>query len=134
MSQFDTVWGVSDLKPNEQKALNALLTSTSVEEAAKKCGLSVATLKRYKSSEPFATVYRQQRRLVFEGVLAGVQQLGTEAISALKDALQDGDVNTRLRAASRTLEYLLKFTEEERKLLEQEEILRRIEALENGGA
>ena len=134
MSQFDAVWNVSDLNPNQQKALGALLASTSIEQAAERCGLSAATIKRYKSSEPFATVYRRQRRLLFESTLAGVQHLSSDAVSALQDALREGtDVNTRLRAARGVLEYLLKFTAEERALLEQEEILRRIEALETGG-
>jgi hypothetical protein len=130
MSQFDTVWSITDLSNNQQKALNALLTSTSIEQAAKKSGLSAATIKRYKSSEPFATVYRQQRRRLFEDIIAGIQFLSSGAVTALEDALQQGDLNTRLRAARGVLEYLIRFMEEERKLLDQEEIIRRIEALE----
>ncbi len=130
MRRTDTTADVSSLSPNQAKALNALLQTTSIGAAAEQCGLSVATLKRYLADATFDAVYREQRRLILQETVAGISRLGTEAIQAFEDALNVGDLNERLRAATRVVDMIYKGTELERRIREQEELEQRITDLE----
>jgi hypothetical protein len=130
MRRTDTTADVSSLSPNQAKALNALLQTTSIGAAAEQCGLSVATVKRYLADATFDAVYREQRRLILQETVAGISRLGTEAIQAFEDALNVGDLNERLRAATRVVDMIYKGTELERRIREQEELEQRITDLE----
>ena len=130
MRRTDTTADVSSLSPNQAKALNALLQTTSIGAAAEECGLSVATVKRYLADATFDTLYREQRRLILQETVAGISRLGTEAIQAFEDALNVGDLNERLRAATRVVDMIYKGTELERRIREQEELEQRITDLE----
>ena len=130
MRRTDTTANVSSLSPNQAKALNALLQTTSIGAAAEECGLSVATVKRYLADATFDAVYREQRRLILQETVAGISRLGTEAIQAFEDALNVGDLNERLRAATRVVDMIYKGTELERRIREQEELEQRITDLE----
>jgi hypothetical protein len=130
MRRTDTTADVSSLSPNQAKALNALLQTTSIGAAAEECGLSVATVKRYLADATFDAVYREQRRLILQETVAGISRLGTEAIQAFEDALNVGDLNERLRAATRVVDMIYKGTELERRIREQEELEQRITDLE----
>jgi hypothetical protein len=130
MRRTDTAADVSSLSPNQTKALNALLQTTSIGAAAEECGLSVATVKRYLADATFDAVYREQRRLILQETVAGISRLGTEAIQAFEDALNVGDLNERLRAATRVVDMIYKGTELERRIREQEELEQRITDLE----
>ena len=130
MRRTDTTADVSSLSPNQAKALNALLQTTSIGAAAEECGLSVATVKRYLADATFDAVYREQRRLILQETVAGISRLGTEAVQAFEDALNVGDLNERLRAATRVVDMIYKGTELERRIREQEELEQRITDLE----
>jgi hypothetical protein len=130
MRRTDTTADVSSLSPNQAKALSALLQTTSIGAAAEECGLSVATVKRYLADATFDAVYREQRRLILQETVAGISRLGTEAIQAFEDALNVGDLNERLRAATRVVDMIYKGTELERRIREQEELEQRITDLE----
>jgi len=56
--------------------------------------------------------------------------LGTDAVAKLESALEAGDINTELRAATRILDYITKLVELERRIRDQEEIEERLAALE----
>jgi hypothetical protein len=130
MRRTDTTADVSSLSPNQAKALSALLQTTSIGAAAEESGLSVATVKRYLADATFDAVYREQRRLILQETVAGISRLGTEAIQAFEDALNVGDLNERLRAATRVVDMIYKGTELERRIREQEELEQRITDLE----
>jgi hypothetical protein len=126
----DTAGGFSYLPANQQKAMTALLATTSIEAAATKCGLSPSTIKRYLRDEMFNTVYREQRMLILQEAIAGISRMGTKALEAFEDALEVGDLNERLRAATRVFDMIYRGAELERKIREQDELQRRLENLE----
>jgi hypothetical protein len=122
------------LPPNQTRALNSLLKTTTIQAASEDCGLSTATIKRYLADGNFASAYRQQRMIILQETLGGLIKLGARAIEELEAAMDSGDVNTSLRAATRTLDQLGRFVELERRLRDQEELEARIEALEVAAA
>lgn len=128
--QSGTTVDISSLSANQAKALNALLATTSIEAAAAECGLHTQTIKKYLAQENFSRVYREQRALILQEVVAGLTTLGTEAVAKLEAALEAGDINTELRAATRVLDYITKLVELERRIRDQDEIEERLVALE----
>ena len=120
----------NSLTLKQLKAIAALLTTSTREEAAKVAGVSPATLYRWLKEPPFREEYRAERFRVMERVLGELLARSTAAITVLGDALEDSDVNARLRAARSILDYVLKGTELERKIHELEELEGRIEELE----
>jgi hypothetical protein len=134
MSEFPrsgTVADVSELSANQVKALNALMMTTSIENAAKQCGLSVSTIKKYLIQGEFKRAYRQQRALILGETVAGITNLGTKAIGVIEGALDNAeDSNVQLRAARHALDHIAKLTELERKIVENEELEERLAALE----
>jgi DNA-binding transcriptional MerR regulator len=130
MTPTDTVEDVLYLSPNQSKALNALLQTPTVGEAAALCGLSPATLKRYLAEEHFASAYRKQRMLILQQTVSNLTHLSSEAVGKLEAAMSAGDVNTELRAACRVLDYVVKLVELERRIRDQDEIEQRLQALE----
>ncbi len=124
---------ISSLPANQQKALAALLTTTTIEAAAAQCGLGVRTVKGYLAQETFAAVYREQRALILQETVAGLTRLGSKALTVIDGALDDGNnPNARLRAARTVLDYIAKLVELERRIREQDDLERRLEELEGG--
>jgi hypothetical protein len=122
---------ISSLPANQQKALAALLTTTTIEAAAAQCGLGVRTVKGYLAQENFAAVYREQRALILQETVAGLTRLGSKALTVIDGALDDGNnPNARLRAARTVLDYIAKLVELERRIREQDDLERRLEELE----
>jgi len=107
-----------------------LLTTTTIGAASEQCGLHITTIKKYLAQENFSRVYREQRALILQEVVAGLTTLGTDAVAKLEAALEAGDINTELRAATRVLDYITKLVELERRIRDQDEIEERLEALE----
>jgi len=121
-----------ELSPSQHRALRALLSTTTIAAAAEEAGLGLTTIKRYLTDENFARIYREQRSLILQETVAGLQQTGNEAISVLRSSMssEQGDPNLNLRAARTVLDFLFKGVEIERRIREQEELEERIEALE----
>jgi hypothetical protein len=99
MSLTDTTNSISDLTPNQARALNALMATTSIENAAKQRGLGVATIKRYLAQDEFKKAYRQQRTILLSETVSGLTQLlGAKAIAVIAGALDnEDDPNAQLR-------------------------------------
>jgi hypothetical protein len=125
-----TAEGISSLSANQQKALAALLTTTSIGAAAEQCGLHPGTIKRYLADATFAAIYREQRMLILQETVAGISSLGTKAVQAFEDTLDDGDINERQRAAARVMDLIYKGVELERRIRAEEELEQRIIELE----
>jgi hypothetical protein len=122
---------VAELTPNKQRALEALLASNTVGEAAEKAELSPRTLWRYLADPEFQEVYREQRALLLQQTITALQRVGAEAVAVLQDSISpDEEANLRLRAARSALDHMFRGVETGRKIREQEEILERLEVLE----
>jgi hypothetical protein len=119
------------LTANQNKALAALLAHTTTEAASQASGVSARQIRRYLADPEFARAYRQHQRALLTETTATLQRLAAEAAAAMSDSLEPGvDGNLRLRAARTALEFLLRATETERKIVEQDELEERLEALE----
>ena len=122
MTQNGTIRG--DLSANQQRALQALLTTSTISEAAEKSGLGRRTIHRYLEDRAFSEAYNSARHRLVEETIAGLQKIGTEAVGVLHDALEDPDVNARIRAARAVLDFTFKVVEIAELKREVEEIRR----------
>jgi hypothetical protein len=90
---------------NDDEILLGLLSSGTVAEAARKCGLSERTIYRRLSDKEFLTQWRDARRAVFETSISQLQ-LGTgKAAQILLQCLEEENPVTRIRAAKLILEH-----------------------------
>jgi hypothetical protein len=89
---------------NTEKALAALLNSSSVRDAAMTCGLSEETLYRYLRDEDFRREYQQAQRQVVESAIAGLQQAANEAVETLRRNLTCDNPQAEIRAAQLILD------------------------------
>jgi hypothetical protein len=120
-----------ELTPNKQRALEALLASNSVGAAAEMAELSPRTLWRYLADPDFQEVYREHRAMLLQQTITALQRVGAEAVAVLQDSISpEEEANLRLRAARSALDHMFRGVETERKIREQEEILERLEVLE----
>jgi hypothetical protein len=108
---------------NQEKALNALLGSASLAEAAKKCGLNEKTVRRYLVDPEFQTEFRAARRIVFEQNIFKLQSLHAGAVDALERNLNCENPSVEVRAAQIIVEAT-------RRDFETLDVLHRLEALE----
>jgi hypothetical protein len=108
---------------NKEKVLNALLESSSISEAAKKCGLNEKTLRRYLADTEFQTEFRAARRGVFEQNIFKLQSLHNQAVDTLERNLNCENPSTEVRAAQIVIEST-------RKDFETLDVLHRLEVLE----
>lgn len=111
------------MKTNQENALNALLASASVTDAAQKCGLSEKTLRRYLADADFQKEFRAARRVVFEQNIVRLQSLHAGAVDTLERNLNCENPSVEVRAAQIIIEG-------SRKDFETLDILERLEILE----
>lgn len=108
---------------NKEKIIVALLSSSTIKEAAKKAKVSERTIHRALEDATFTAEYRAARRSVYEASLGQIQSSVGEAIKTLNDALKSENDSVKVRSAQIILDYSVKS-------FEQTEITERIEALE----
>jgi hypothetical protein len=109
---------------NKEKSLAALLESATIAEAAKKCGLSEKTLRRYLEDAEFQKEFRAARRVIFEQNIVRLQSLHADAVDTLKRNLNCENPSVEVRSAQIIIEG-------NRKDFETFDILQRLEILEN---
>ena len=119
-----------NLTSKQLRAIAALLTTNTREEAAAAAGVSPATLYRWLKEPAFREEYRAERSRAVGQVMGELLARASSAISVLGDGLEDDDVGARLRAARATLDYVFKGVEIERRLQEQEELEARLDSIE----
>jgi len=109
----------------KEDAIVALLTTRTVEEAARAVGVSTKTLLRWMKEPEFDTAYRAAKRAAFGQSIARLHQLTSAAVTTLgKVMLEPGTPPaTRVRAADSILNHTTK-------AIEIEEIEARVAALE----
>jgi hypothetical protein len=91
--------GGSKLNRREQ-ALAALLAEPTLERAAAKAGISLATIKRWLSDPEFQGAFRAARRQLVENAVTRLQQITTAAVATLYECQSSGPPAVRVRAAA----------------------------------
>jgi hypothetical protein len=109
---------------NREKALIALLNTTSVKTAAVESGISERTLFRYLEDADFRSEYRQARRQIVSDAIALLQSNASEAVKKLKE-LMDFCENPAVSARCAQLIF-----ENSIKAMETEDLAERLENLE----
>ena len=106
-------------------AILALVTEPTIADAAKKAGISHATLHRWLQIKDFKDAYREAKREAVSAAISRLQQTATEAVDALRDVMNDTEspASARVSAARSILEIAIK-------AVELEDFERRLEALE----
>jgi hypothetical protein len=93
----------------QEQALAALLSESSIEDAAGKIGVNEATLRRWLRQPAFRSAYRQARRRLVEQAIGRIQEATGAAVDTLlniaRNGARDGD---RVRAAVALLDYAVR--------------------------
>lgn len=109
----------------QQKALAALLTTSSKEAAAKAAGISTRSLRDYLADPEFQAEYKKAFGNMVEDATRQAQQALAPALSTLREIVEDKeeDANARISAARAILSHGMK-------LIETTDILDRLTELE----
>lgn len=93
---------VSELKPKQQEAILALLTTPNLEQAARAVNITPRTLYRWQQEPAFAKAFRKARRDAFGQGAARLQQASSAAVSTMLKIMLDQHTaaSTKLRAAA----------------------------------
>jgi len=113
------------MTPKMQKALLALLTSSTREKAAATAGITSKTLRGYLADPEFQTEYKKAFGSMVEDATRQAQQALAPALSTLREIVEDKDedANARINAARAILSNGLK-------LIEVTDIVTRLDDLE----
>ena len=109
---------------NREKALNSLLESLTISDAAQKCGLNEKTLRRFLADAEFQKEFRAARRVIFEQNIVRLQSLHAGAVDTLERNLNCENPSVEVRAAQIIIEG-------NRKDFETLDILERLEKIED---
>lgn len=101
------------LSRNQERAIAALLSNSSIPAAAQAINVGERTLWRWIQVEPFKTAYLDARREVVRQAIALVQVGMSEAVQALRDILTnvDAPASARVSAAKAMIDTGLKAVE-----------------------
>jgi hypothetical protein len=110
---------------NQEKALTALILTNTVREAAKDCGLSETTMFRYLKDPDFLAEFRERSKALYNASTARIAHATERAVYVLRRNLDCKQPSVETRSAQILLDSATK-------RIETEEILRRLEVLENG--
>lgn len=101
------------MTPNQQRALQALLTQPNKKAAAEAAGISTRTMTAYLADENFQREYKKAFGQLVQDATRQAQKSLSPALSALRDIVEDEEENsnTRIAAARSLLEYGLRLTE-----------------------
>ena len=91
----------------KQKAIDAMRTSRTNEEAAQKAGISVRTLQRWLKYPEFREAYLMARLDQHRQLIARTQQVSPAAINTLTQVMRDENApaSARVRAAGLLLDH-----------------------------
>lgn len=113
------------LPPNQERALQAMLTEPTLKAAAAAAGISYETLYRYKKDPVFARRLREAQREMTDLTVTRLQQAAPEAVTVLRNLMkkEDAPPSARISAARTLLDYSLRAGE-------LEELRAQVEALQ----
>ena len=102
------------MTPNKEKALVALLTHKTKNEAAAAAGITSRTLRDYFNDPEFQNAYKSAFGNMVEDATRQAQQTINPALSTLREIIEDGEepATTRVQACKAALEYALRLTEQ----------------------
>jgi AcrR family transcriptional regulator len=109
---------------NKEKVLIALIETSSIREAAKKCGIGEATIYRHLQDKEFKTAYRDARRATVESAISKIQNAASEAVDRLKELQYCENPAVAARCAQIIFENSIKG-------METTDILERLEKIED---
>lgn len=91
----------STLSPRQYKAIESLLASGNVAEAARLAGVGRRTLYRWLSQDEFVKALREAEQIALEGLTRSLLRLGDKATKALDAAFEDASAThtVKIRAA-----------------------------------
>jgi hypothetical protein len=115
LAETRTKTEISGLTATQERALVALLSTTTTEEAAKRAGLTSRTLRRYLRIPEFRAEYLERRREIVSAALTLAQQRAPVAVSVLSTIMGDTSKppTVRVSAASKVLDVAVKGVETE---------------------
>ena len=101
------------MTPAKEKALSALLTNKTKQEAARAAGIAPRTMTMYLSDPEFQAAYAAAFKNLVTEATREAQTTLSPAICVLRAIMEDEEENTgaRIAAARTLLEYGLRFTE-----------------------
>ena len=99
------------LSRKQESAIASLLSHSSVEAAARACGVGERTLRRWLSTAAFVTAYDAARRAVLDRAIGGLTGATGQALDALKRNLDCGNPSAEVRAAVAVFDLTLRATE-----------------------
>lgn len=110
----------------DEKIIAALLNTDTKKAAAKALGIKIDTLNNRMQSDSFRTKYKEAKDSLLSEAVTSLQKRMTAAIDTLFEVMQNPDTasQVKINAADTILRYSVKLTE-------TEEIITRIEELEN---
>lgn len=95
---------------SKEKALAALLTSTTRKEAAEKAGISYRTIRAYLQDAEFAAEYQQRKGEIVDDAARRLTNAMQKAIEVLENATGGKRVSAAaLKASKLVLEYSARF-------------------------
>src|SRR5262245_19184143 len=124
--------GGAKLGHKQEAAVAALLSSPSLEEAARKCSVSLRTLKNWLRRPEFRAAYTEAQRQLLERTIAGLVPVGGKAVQRLEHNLTCGNPAAENRADELILSYALKGVELLDHAEQIAELRRRMEELKSG--
>jgi hypothetical protein len=101
------------LSHNQLRAIAALLTCRTRNEAAEQAGISPRTLRAYFEDAEFSEAYRKAFAGLLEDADRQAKRMLSPALDALEDIMKDAEISpaARVSAARAALEYGLRFHE-----------------------
>jgi hypothetical protein len=104
---------MSKLTTKQEAAITALLTATSISNAAAKVGVNEKTIRRWLADPAFDAEYRAARRQAVGQAVALLQQLSSAAVVVIARIMADpqAPAGVKLRAAVSVLELAIKSVE-----------------------
>jgi uncharacterized protein YggE len=95
---------IEELEPKEDLFLAALLSESTVQDAAAKAGITARTGHRYLATEEFQKAYKLARKEAVNHAIQMVQSAMTEAIVTLRTIMTDPETPATVRvSAARTI-------------------------------
>lgn len=96
-----------------EQAIIALLSHSSIGQAAKTAGISEVTLWRWIKDQEFQQAYREAKRRVVDQAISRLQQVCGEAVETLREIMTDPEkpTSSRVTAARAILEMAVKAVE-----------------------
>lgn len=89
---------MTELKTNQRRAIEALLSQPTIRDAAKASDLGETTLYRYLREDAFKTELRQRQDEIITATTAALVGLSGEAVETLRNLLEDKEAPPSVKA------------------------------------